>query len=357
MQSVAIALVGHGAWGEKIARTLSRLERARLSAVCDVSEPARERARRAAPDARLSASFTEVLARGEARAAIIATPPSTHAALAHSALEAGLDVMVEKPMALRLEEARLLEETARARGRVLMVGHILEYHPAVVELRRRIDQGELGEVRLIVSERLSSSPRRHENAWWSLGPHDVSVLRLLTGGRPTRVSRAGWASDEPGRPDVVAARVEVGQGPLALAHFSLVHPQKVRRIVVVGSEGVAVFDDLRTEQRLSWLSGAEVGRGRLDDVVGSAREFEPARQGVRDVLDGVAPSRWLPSGGLCVPLGDRSPLELEAEHFVAGVLDGHEVRSDATSGREVVAVLEAGQRSLDERGAMEVSRD
>lgn len=357
MQSVPIALIGHGAWGEKIARTLSRLERARLSAVCDVSEPARERARALSPNARLTASFAEILERGEARAAIIATPPSSHAELAHSALEAGLDVMVEKPMALRLEEARSLEDAARAGGRVLMVGHILEYHPAVVELRRRIERGELGELLLIVSERLSSSPRRHENAWWSLGPHDVSVLRLLTGRSPTRVSLAGWASDEPRRPDVVAARVEVGQGPLALAHFSLVHPKKVRRIVVVGSEGVAVFDDLRAEQRLSWLSGAEVGRGRLDDLVGLAREFEPARQSVQDVLDGVAPSRWLPSSGLRVPLGDRSPLELEAEHFVAGVLDGHAVRSDATSGREVVAVLEAGQRSLDERGATEVSRD
>lgn len=358
MHSVDIALIGHGAWGEKIAHTLARLPRARLDTVCDVSESARQRARAAAPGARVAASFDEVLARGAARAAVIATPPATHAELARRALEAGLDVMVEKPMALRLDQARQLEAAARAAGRVLMVGHILEYHPAVIELGRRIERGELGQVRLVVSERLSPSPRRHENAWWSLGPHDVSVLRLLTGRSPTRVALAGWPSDEPRRPDVVAARVEVGQESLGLAHFSLVNPEKVRRIVVVGSQGVAVFDDLCAEQRLRMLDADDVGRARLDDVVGLARGYEPARQSARDVLDGVAPSRWLPLGvGRGVSLDPRTPLELEAEHFVAGVLDGCEVQSDAKSGREVVAVLEAGQRCLDAGGAAEVCLD
>jgi predicted dehydrogenase len=352
MQSVDIALIGHGAWGEKIAHTLGRVDRARLDTVCDVSEPARERARALSPRVHMTASFDEVLGRQATRAAIIATPPSTHAELALRALEAGLDVMVEKPMALCLEQARELEQAARAAGRVLMVGHILEYHPAVVELRRRIERGELGAVRLVVSERLSSSQRRHENAWWSLGPHDVSVLRLLTGRTPTRVSLAGWAKDEPARPDVVAARVEIGEGSLALAHFSLVDAEKVRRIVVVGSEGVAVFDDLKSEQRLCLFDSAEIGRARLDDVVGLAERFDPARQSARDVLDGVAPARWLPArAGLSVPLERRAPLELETEHFVSGVLDGTRVQSDATSGREVVAVLEAGQRSLDAPGA------
>lgn len=351
-ERVGIALVGHGAWGEKIASTLGRVRRARLDAVCDVSEAARERAACRAPGTRVAASLDEVLGEGAARAAIIATPPSTHVELALTALEAGLDVLVEKPMALSLEEARALERAAEEAGRVLMVGHILEYHPAVVELRRRVAAGELGRLRLVISERLGSSQRRHENAWWSLAPHDVSVLRAITGLMPERVTLAGFTSDEPSRPDVVVAKLEVGSGCLGLGHFSLVDAEKTRRIVVIGSEGVAVFDDLQAERRLRLFEPAELGVGRLDDVVGLAERFEPERRSAADVLDGVAPSRWLPLGtGAVIPLEPRAPLELEAEHFVAGVLDGAKVRSDAASGREVVAVLDAGQRSLDSRVA------
>jgi len=354
MQPVDIALVGHGAWGEKIATTLGRLPHARLAAVCDPSEQARARARASVPGARVTASLDELLGAGAPRAAIIATPPATHAALAQQALAAGLDVMVEKPMALRLDEARELEQVARELGRVLMVGHILEYHPAVLELRRRIAEGELGELELVVSERLGASPRRHENAWWSLGPHDVSVLRLLTGRSATRVRVAGWASDASGRPDVIAARLEVGEGALGLAHLSLVETRKVRRIVVVGSEAVAVFDDQRTGRQLVIFERAEVTG--LSRVLGLARAFDPARQSRSDVLDGVAPDLWLPLvGGREIRVEARPALEVEAEHFLAGVLGHDRVRSDAASGREVVAVLEAGQRSLDGRSGEDVS--
>ena len=354
-ESVSIALIGHGVWGEKIARTLGRVPRASLHTVCDVSEPARQRAKAASPKVRVAACLDEVIEGDQARAVIIATPPASHAELALRAIEAGLDVMVEKPMALCLDQARRLEGAAREAGRVLMVGHILEYHPAVVELRRRIADGEMGEVQVVISERLSSSLSRHEDAWWSLGPHDVSVLRFLTGETPTRVAVSSLAA---GPVNVAAARIECGQGSLGLAHFSLVDAQKVRRIVVVGSERVAIFDDLREEQRLSVVDVDDVGTARLADVVGLAREYSPARQSARDVLDGVAPNRWLPLGaGSGIRVEPRAALELEAEHFVSGVLDGRPVQSDATSGREVVAVLVAGQRSLEQGGFAEVALD
>lgn len=352
---VSIALIGHGVWGEKIARTLGRVARASLHTVCDVSQLARRRARGAVPGVHTVARFEEVIERDQARAVIIATPPASHAELALRALEAGLDVMVEKPMALCLEQARRLEGAARDAGRVLMVGHILEYHPAVVELRRRIAEGEIGEVKAVISERLSDSRSRHENAWWSLGPHDVSVLRFLTGANPTRVAVSNFTADAA---DVAAARIECGDGSLGLAHFSLTHAQKVRRIVVVGSECVAIFDDLRAEQRLRFVDARDVGRSRLVDVVGLARDYLPANQSPRDVLDGVAPSRWLPDGsGVGLTVAPRAALELETEHFVAGVLDGRPVQSDAASGRAVVAALVAGQRSMDLGGLAEVLLD
>lgn len=348
--SLSIALIGHGAWGEKIARTLGKVSRARLSAVCDPCDAARERARVAAPGARVASHLDQVL---DADAAIIATPPESHARLAQAALEAGLDVMVEKPMALSLSEARRLEQTAHDAGRVLMVGHILEYHPAVVELRRRIVDGELGEVRVVVSERLGQSRSRHDGAWWSLAPHDISLLRFLTGHTPARVALSGF-----GGTDVAAARIECHEGSLALAHLSMIDAQKVRRVVVVGSERVAVFDDLEVERRLTLIDVAQIGRGRLDDVVGLARGYTPSAQSPAAVLDGVAPRHWLTHGaGVGIRVEPRAPLELEAEHFVAGVLDARPVQSNAQSGREVVAVLEAGQRALERGGLAEVALD
>lgn len=345
--SVGVALIGVGNWGEKIAQSLSRVERVQLAEICDVSAAARARAAVLAPGARVVCDLDDVLGRQEARAVIIATPPATHAGLALRALESGRDVLVEKPMALSLEEARTLERAARETGSLLMVGHILEYHPAIVELRRRIALGQLGELRLIVSERLGSSPRRHENAWWSLAPHDLSVVRLLASAAPTEVRVAGWNNAGDAGADVVAARVSVGAKPCAVLHLSLVDREKVRQLVVVGSEGVAVFDDLSPERMLRFYSAAELGRGRIDELVGKASEFDPARQSRFDVLDGVRPGRFLPTGpGLVVPLDRRPPLELEAEHFVRSVLDGTPVQSDAASGRAVVAVLEAGQSSL-----------
>ena len=348
--SLSIALIGHGAWGEKIARSLGNVSRARLSAVCDPSAQARQRARATAPGVRVAARLDEVL---DADAAIIATPPESHARLAQAALEAGLDVMVEKPMALSLVEARRLERAGQSARRVLMVGHILEYHPAVVELRRLIAAGTLGEVRLVISERLGRSPTRHESAWWSLAPHDISVLRFLTGHTPARVALAGF-----GGSDVAAARIDCREGSLGLAHLSTVDAQKVRRVVVVGSERVAVFDDLNVERRLTLIDADQIGRARLADVVGLARGYVPGAHGAADVLDGVAPGRWLVAGaGQAIHVAPRAPLELEAEHFVAGVLDARPVQSNGQSGREVVAVLEAGQRALCEARPVEVALD
>jgi len=283
---------------------------------------------------------------------VIATPPASHAELALSALRAGHDVLVEKPMALSLADALLLEDAAAAAGRVLMVGHILEYHPAVVELRRRISAGDLGDVRLVISERTGPSVRRHEDAWWSLGPHDLSVMRLLSSREPKAVSVRGWSSDHPTRADVVVARVDADGGVLGIAHLSTVAPKKVRRITVIGSEGVALFDDLARGRELCFFDRRTLGSTRTDDVVGMAQELLPADRDPTDVLDGIASDRWLPAaGGRALALAAGEPLMIEAQHFISGVLGQGAIQSDAASGRQVVAALEAGAASLNDGGA------
>jgi predicted dehydrogenase len=244
-------------------------------------------------------------------------------------------------MSLSLEDARALERLSERTGRSLMVGHILEYHPAIAELRRRIARGELGEVRLIVSERLGPSQSRHENAWWSLAPHDLSVLRHLTGAEPLRVQVRGER-------DVAVGRVEASGGLVALVHASFAAGDKIRRITVVGTRAGAVFEDGARPS----LRTFSLDRG-VERALELARAFSPPEALGRGSLDGVAPAAWLPGGGSPIPIEPREPLMCEAEHFVEAVLDRAPIRSDAESGRRVVAALEAGQRSLASGGSIE----
>ncbi|MFO0569296.1 MAG: Gfo/Idh/MocA family oxidoreductase [Polyangiaceae bacterium] len=348
-----VALVGAGAWGTRIQHTLLGLESVELCVVCDPSAAARDSAVALAPRVRVVSELSEVLARGDLDAVFIATPPSTHAALALECLDAGLDVFVEKPMALGLREACALEAMAERRQRLLMVGHILEYHPAVVALGELVQGGSLGEIQILISERLGPSARRHEDAWWSLGPHDVSVLRKLVG-EPCRASVRGWPSDRAPGAEVALGRIDLDGGGAALVHLSLVNRAKVRRIVLVGSSAVAVFDDLCPSEELRIFERSAVGEGRLADIVGNARGLLPRDRPEHDALDGVAPAKWLPvQGQRVIPVAMRAPLELEAEHFISGVLHRTPVRSDGASGRAVVATLEAGARSLSAGGAPE----
>jgi predicted dehydrogenase len=327
---ISLGVVGVGYWGANVARNLDRLPGCELSWCCD-SDPQRlEPLRSRFPGARLSADLEELLADEGLDAVAVATPVADHAETARRVLEAGRHCFVEKPLARRAEEAARLAELAAERGRVLMVGHLLEFHPAIVTLGRLLAEGELGDVHYIHSQRLNLGKlRADENALWSLGAHDVSVALALTGELPAEVSARGESYVRDGVEDVVFAFLRFPSGVVAHLHLSWLDPHKERRLTVVGSRRMASFDDMADARKLTVFDkGFDPEAGSADDYV---------------VRSGKA---WSPE------IGSEEPLALELAHFVECVREGGRPRSDGESGLRVVTVLEALQRSLEEGGAV-----
>jgi predicted dehydrogenase len=292
-----------------------------LHAVCE-STPARvEVARRLAPEVRINAEIADVLADDEIEAVVIATPAETHARIAAEALCAGKHVFVEKPLALTYKDGVRLVQQAEAAGLVLMVGHILEYHPAVIELVRRVREGELGEVQYIYSNRLNlGKVRQEENILWSFAPHDVAVMLRIVGAMPYEVSATGGAYLRPNIADVTVTNILFDRGVRGHIFVSWLHPYKEQRLVVVGSKGMAVFDDVAKERKLvihdqaiEWVDGQPVPRK---------------------------------TDGHAVALPSSEPLLEEAKHFLQCVVHGSRPLTDGASGLDVLDVLQAAQRSL-----------
>jgi len=254
-------------------------------------------------------------------AVVIATIAPTHFDVAGRAILAGKHVMVEKPMTLTAAHAEALNELADRKQRVLMVGHLLEYHPIVRHIRAMIDAGDLGDVRYLVSERLNlGTIRADENAWWSLAPHDISVANRLFGAAPLTVQCRGQCIVRSRIEDVVFATLEYPGGRLAQFHVSWLDPHKSRKLTVVGSHKMVVFDDTATQK----LVVHDKGFSRSGEAVD------------------------LRQGGVTAPALDAAePLALEAQHFIDCIRSGRRPISDGDSGALVVSVLEQGQRSLE----------
>jgi predicted dehydrogenase len=323
-EPVRVGVVGLGYWGPNLARNFDGLPGCELTWVCDASKEARERLAPSLRDARVTAELDDLLADPQLDAVALATPVATHAELATRVLEAGKHCFVEKPLAERVADAERAVEAARAAQRVLMVGHLLEYHPGVLRLKEIADSGELGEIRYIYSNRLNLGVlREEENALWSLGAHDVSVLLALAGEEPYEVEARGESYMQPGVEDVVFCFLRFPSGLSAHLHLSWLDPHKERRFTVVGSKRMATFDDMELERKV-----AVYDKG-FDERAGSYGEYI-TRSG----------DTWSPR------IANTEPLRAECEHFVACVRDGATPRSDGESGLRVVRVLEALQDSL-----------
>jgi predicted dehydrogenase len=320
-----VAVAGLGYWGPNIARNLAALPGVELTWCCDPSQPNLERVAPLFPRARFTTDLDEILADESVDAVALATPVPTHAALSVRVLEAGKHCFVEKPMAQSTADAEAVVAAAEAAGRTLMVGHLLEYHPGVVKLKELIDGGELGRVLYIYGNRLNLGQlRADENALWSLGAHDVSVLLRLAGEAPYEVEARGESYMREGVEDVVFCFLRFPSGLAAHLHMSWLDPHKERRFTVVGESRMATFDDMVVEGKI-----AVYDKG-FDERTESYGEYI-ARSG--DI--------WMPR------LSKTEPLRLECEHFVRAVREGTPPVSDGASGLRVVRVLEALQRSLD----------
>jgi predicted dehydrogenase len=235
--------VGLGQWGKKLARNLGEL--ADLAWLCDLDDLRRSELSSRYPAARVTQSLDDVLSDDTIEAVAIATPVSTHYDLARRVLEAGKHVFVEKPPAMRGVEMEELCELAEARGRVLMPGHLLLYHPGIQKLKEIVDSGDLGDVLCVYGNRQNlGTIRTHENALWSLGVHDLSVLLYLVGEEPNELLARGNAFLNPRVEDIVFCYLTFPSGKIAHLHLSWLDPHKIRRITVVGRDKMAVFDDM-----------------------------------------------------------------------------------------------------------------
>ena len=317
-----IALLGCGYWGKNIARNLYELDA--LEMVCDPSDAGQAKAREIAPGINVVADFKAAFLNEDIKGVAIATPAETHFELAHCALEAGKDVFVEKPLALNAAEGQRLSQLARERNRILMVGHLLEYHPAVEHLKGMTEKGELGKLRYIYSHRLNFGKiRTEENALWSFAPHDVAVILRLTGEMPQEIHCTGGNYLTPGLADVTMSMLKFESGVRAHIFVSWLNPFKEQKLVVTGSERMAVFNDM-SEAKLV------LHEQRVD--------FQGAQPLLRN------------EGAEAVELPAAEPLRKECEHFLQCIESRQQPLTDAESGVRVLKVLEACQESMDLNG-------
>jgi len=320
-----VALVGAGYWGKNLGRNLFQL--GRLGWVCDSDAAALKRARESWPGVRTTRSYSSLLEEKGVRAVVIAAPAVRHYALAKQALQAGRDVFVEKPLALRVPEAEELVALARRRKRVLMVGHILEYHPAVRKLAELVEAGELGEILYVYSNRLNlGKVRTEENILWSFAPHDISVILRLLGALPEWASTAGQHYLQHEVADVTMTCLGFPGRTRAHIFVSWLHPSKEQKLVVIGSRKMAVFDDVAREGKLKlYDKGIEWQRG-----------LPVVRQTSESTL-------FFP---------EVEPLREEINHFLDCVQTRATPRTDGENGVRVLRVLDACQRSIDAGGVV-----
>lgn len=319
-----VAIFGAGGWGKNHVRTFASILGEENLVVCDPDPKALGAVRDSHPGIETCDRPHVARDRGT-EAIVIAAPAALHHELVKDALADGFHVLVEKPMALTAADAEDLVRLADEAERILMVDHLLEYHPAIVRLKGLADEGELGRILHLTSRRLNLGViRAEENALWSLAPHDISVILRLLDEEPIEVSAHGACFLQDGIPDLVHVTLRFGGGALAHAHVSWLDPVKVRSLTVVGDEKMAVFDDVVGE-KLTLLDAKALRDGR---------RYVPQRR--RETV---------------VAHGKEEPLRAVAEAFLESVRTGRPPIADGRDGLRVVRVLEAAQASLDDGGA------
>ena len=319
MSLPSIAVFGCGYWGQNLVRNFFQLGALKL--VCDPAESGRTRAAQLAPGTEICGEFESVFSRPDIDAVVLATPAETHHPLALKALLSGKDVLAEKPLALNYRQGLDMQAAADKNGRILMVGHLLEYHPAVLKLRDLIADKTLGKVNYIYSNRLNFGKiRTEENALWSFAPHDIAVILRLFGEMPIEVTSVGGSYITPNLADVTVSCLHFASGQRAHIFVSWLNPFKEQKLVVVGDKQMAVFNDVAKEDKLV-LYNQRVDLTNRQPVLQKG-ESQP------------------------VPLPPDEPLRNECQHFLDCVASRKAPLTDGASGIQVLKVLQACQNSL-----------
>lgn len=328
---VEVAVVGIGGWGKNLARNYAQIPDANLRYICDLDQAKLDQSTRQHPGTTHTRDFAQLLADAELQAIVIATTAPSHYPLCKQALLAGKDVYVEKPFVLGVAEAEELIQLAEERKRLIMVGHLLEYHPVVNRLKDMIKNGELGQVYYVYAQRLNlGTVRGDENALWNFAPHDVSSILYMLGQEPTDVSARGQSYLQKGIEDVVFLSLNFANKAMAHIQVSWLDPHKTRKITIVGSRKMAVFDDLEANEKL--------------------RIYDKGAQISTD-YDSFAEYVGLRFGDILLPyIKVTEPLRLECLHFLECVKTRRKPISDGYDGLRVVKVLDAAQRSLKSNG-------
>lgn len=340
--TINVALVGLGYWGPNLARNLAILDGGALHTLCDARPERLERLRRQYPGTRTTSDFESVLADDDVHAVVLATPVASHYDLAKRALDAGKHVMIEKPLARTTAECRDLVERAARGNLTLMVGHVFLFNAAVRRMKEYINSGELGDVRYVYSQRLNLGQVRTDvNALWNFAPHDLSILMYWLDAVPERVIARGYSYVQPAIEDVVFMTLDFPNQVGANVHISWLDPFKIRRMTVVGSEKMIVYDDVSADARIT-IYDKGVSRTRKADAQISLGTYETFAEF----------QLLLRAGDVLIPKVDfTEPLLLECQHFVDCIRSGERPLTDGESGLRVVRVLEAAQASMAADGA------
>ncbi|MBK8252294.1 MAG: Gfo/Idh/MocA family oxidoreductase [Polyangiaceae bacterium] len=329
---IRVAIVGAGRWGINHVRAFARLPEVTIAAVCDIHPNALLRARTFAPSARSVHTLEEVLAAPDIDAVVLATPARTHAPMAEAVLRAGKHLLVEKPLALTVADAERVVQIAADVERILMVGHLMLYHPVVHHMRRVIESGELGTIHYLYALRVNLGiVRRDENAMWSLAPHDLSTILHLTGDIPKSVTARGGAYLQPDVADVVFLNLRFQSGVVAQIQTSWLDPRKERRLTVVGSKKMMEMNDVSPRSKLQIFDKG---------VVPPALDFSE-----------YAEFLTLRNGEVTSPeIVMEEPLSVECRHFIHCIHHNEVPLTSGAAAVPVIRILEAAQTSLERDG-------
>lgn len=324
---IGVAVVGAGNWGRNLVRNFAALPQVALRYICELDADIRQAMGALYPHTTVTAELTRVLDDPAVHAVVVSVDAALHYQIAKAALEARKHVYVEKPLTLAPSDAQELIDLAATQHVTLMVGHLLEYHPAVNYMKAMIDQGSVAQPLYLYCQRVNLGViRQTENVWWSLAPHDISVACYLFNATPVSVSVAGQAYLQQDVEDVVFANLKFADGRMAHIHVSWLDPHKIRKMTLVGSQKMVVFDDMEATEKLRiYDKGADV------------------RRGIESYIEAIT----LRTGDILIPkIASGEPLRFECQHFIDCIAHGSTPRSDGHDGLRVVKILTAGSASL-----------